>query len=33
MFLKNVSIAGAFLMLAANGAGRLSLDHLRAKGD
>ena len=33
MFLKNVSIAGALLMLAANGAGRLSLDHLRAKGD
>ncbi|ACF51670.1 DoxX family protein [Stenotrophomonas maltophilia] len=26
MFLKNVSIAGAFLMLAANGAGRFSLD-------
>ena len=26
MFLKNVSIAGAFLMLTANGAGRLSLD-------
>ena len=33
MFLKNVSIAGALLMLAANGAGRLSLDSLRAKGD
>ncbi|MBV8036556.1 DoxX family protein [Roseateles sp.] len=26
MFLKNLSIAGAFLMLAANGAGRYSLD-------
>jgi putative oxidoreductase len=26
MFLKNVSIAGGFLLLAANGAGRLSLD-------
>ncbi|HEY3634950.1 MAG TPA: DoxX family protein [Caldimonas sp.] len=26
MFLKNVSIAGAFLMLVANGAGRYSLD-------
>ncbi|GAB3094502.1 DoxX family protein [Lysobacter terrae] len=26
MFLKNISIAGAFLMLAANGAGRYSLD-------
>jgi putative oxidoreductase len=26
MFFKNVSIAGAFLMLTANGAGRLSLD-------
>lgn len=26
MFLKNVSIAGAFLILAANGAGRFSLD-------
>ena len=33
MFLKNVSIAGALLMLVANGAGRLSLDRLRAKGD
>jgi putative oxidoreductase len=31
MFLKNVSIAGAFLMLAANGAGALSLDARRAK--
>jgi putative oxidoreductase len=27
MFLKDVSIAGAFLMLVANGAGQLSLDH------
>jgi putative oxidoreductase len=27
MFLKDVSIAGAFLMLLANGAGGLSLDH------
>ncbi|MDQ0007903.1 putative oxidoreductase [Luteibacter jiangsuensis] len=26
MFMKNVSIAGAFLLLAANGAGRFSLD-------
>jgi putative oxidoreductase len=26
MFMKNVSIAGAFLMLAAQGAGRISLD-------
>jgi putative oxidoreductase len=31
MFLKNVSIAGAFLMLAANGAGPLSLDARKAK--
>ena len=31
MFLKNVSIAGAFLMLAANGAGRFSLDARRAR--
>ena len=31
MFLKNVSIAGGFLMLLANGAGRLSLDHRFAK--
>jgi putative oxidoreductase len=31
MFFKNVSIAGALLMLAANGAGRLSLDSRRAK--
>jgi putative oxidoreductase len=33
MFFKNVAIAGALLMLAANGAGRLSLDRSRAKGD
>jgi putative oxidoreductase len=26
MFLKNLSIAGAFLLVAANGAGRLSVD-------
>jgi putative oxidoreductase len=31
MFLKNLSIAGAFLMLAANGAGALSLDVRNAK--
>jgi putative oxidoreductase len=31
MFLKNVSIAGGFLLLVANGAGRLSLDHRFAK--
>jgi putative oxidoreductase len=30
MFMKNVSIAGAFLLLAANGAGRFSLDARRA---
>jgi putative oxidoreductase len=29
MFLKDVSITGAFLMLVANGAGPLSLDHRR----
>ena len=29
MFLKNVSIAGAFLLLFANGAGPWSLDHRR----
>jgi putative oxidoreductase len=29
MFLKNLSIAGAFLLLAANGAGRYSLDARR----
>lgn len=31
MFLKNVSIAGAFLILAVNGAGRYSLDARAAK--
>lgn len=31
MFLKNLSITGAFLMLAANGAGALSLDARAAK--
>jgi putative oxidoreductase len=31
MFLKNVSITGAFLMLVANGAGRYSLDARNAK--
>ena len=31
MFLKNVSIAGGFLLLAANGAGPLSLDSRFAK--
>ena len=31
MFLKNLSIAGAFLILAANGAGRYSVDARKAK--
>jgi len=31
MFLKNISIVGAFLMLAANGAGPISLDARNAK--
>jgi putative oxidoreductase len=31
MFLKNVAIAGGFLLLAANGAGSLSLDRRLAK--
>ncbi len=31
MFLKNLSIAGAFLMLSANGAGAFSLDARKAK--
>ena len=31
MFLKNVSIAGGFLLLVVNGAGPLSLDRRRAK--
>ncbi|KZC18733.1 MULTISPECIES: DoxX family protein [Rhodanobacter] len=30
-FWKNVAMAGGFLMLAAQGAGTLSLDHLRSK--
>ncbi len=31
MFMKNITIAGGFLVLAANGAGTLSLDARRAK--
>jgi uncharacterized membrane protein YphA (DoxX/SURF4 family) len=31
MFFKNLSIAGGFLLLAANGAGPLSLDRRAAK--
>jgi putative oxidoreductase len=31
MFLKNVSIAGAFLLLAVNGAGPLSIDRRVAR--
>ena len=31
IFLKNVSIAGGFLLLVANGAGRLSLDRRRSR--
>ena len=31
MFLKNLAIAGGFLFLVANGAGRLSLDALRSR--
>jgi putative oxidoreductase len=31
MFLKNVSISGAFLLLVANGAGPLSIDHRRLR--
>jgi len=27
MFLKNLGLAGGFLFLVANGAGRLSVDH------
>lgn len=30
MFMKNIAIAGGFLLLAARGAGELSLDHRRA---
>ena len=32
MFLKNVSIAGGFLLLFANGAGPISLDARRKRG-
>jgi putative oxidoreductase len=32
MFLKNLAIAGAFLMLSANGSGSLSLDRRREAG-
>jgi putative oxidoreductase len=31
MFMKNVGLAGGFLFLVANGAGRLSIDHLRKR--
>jgi len=31
MFLKNLGLAGGFLFLAANGAGRLSVDRLRQR--
>jgi len=31
MFMKNLGIAGGFLVLAANGAGRLSLDQRRGR--
>jgi|SRR2546426_9853426 putative oxidoreductase len=31
MFLKNLGLAGGFLFLVANGAGRLSVDHLRRR--
>lgn len=31
MFMKNLGLAGGFLFLAANGPGRLSLDHWRAR--
>ena len=31
MFLKNLGLAGGFLLLAANGAGRLSVDHARQR--
>lgn len=32
-FLKNVGLAGGFLFLAAHGAGRLSVDHMRRKSE
>jgi putative oxidoreductase len=32
MFMKNLSIAGGFLFLAANGAGKISLDQRRVRG-
>jgi putative oxidoreductase len=32
MFLKNLGLAGGFLFLVANGAGRLSVDQLRRRG-
>jgi len=31
MFMKNLGLAGGFLFLVANGAGRLSIDHLRKR--
>jgi putative oxidoreductase len=31
MFMKNLGLAGGFLFLVANGAGRLSIDHLRQR--
>jgi len=31
MFMKNLGLAGGFLLLVANGAGRLSIDHLRQR--
>lgn len=31
MFMKNVSLAGAFLLLVSHGAGQLSVDHWRKK--
>jgi len=31
MFMKNITLAGGFLILAANGAGRISLDQRRAR--
>lgn len=32
MFFKNIAMAGGFLVLAANGAGRYSIDAIRKKG-